>query len=75
MDPSAVLLALDERKKWRERRDRIHNRMKQLRRRKAYLQKELDRVHRKISEYNALLAQLKDAKIEGNRPIPPAALR
>lgn len=75
MDPSGVLLALEERKKWHERRDRIHNRMRQLRRRKAYLQKELDRVRRKIAEYNALLAQLKDSKIEGKRPIPPAAMR
>ncbi len=75
MDPSGVLLALEERKKWRERRDRIRNRMRQLQRRKAYLQKELDRVHRKISEYNVLLGQLKGAKIDGERPLPPAAMR
>jgi len=75
MDPSGVLLALEERKKWRERRERIRNRIKQLQRRKAYLQKELDRVRKKVAEYNALLSGLKGVKIEGERPIPPAALR
>jgi prefoldin subunit 5 len=75
MDPSGVLLALDEQKKWRERRERIRNRIKQLQRRKAYLQKELDRVRRKVAEYNALLSGLKSAKLEGERRIPPAALR
>ena len=75
MDPSGVLLALEEQKKWRERRERIRNRIKQLQRRKAYLQKELDRVRRKVAEYNALLSGLKSAKLEGGRRIPPAALR
>jgi chromosome segregation ATPase len=75
MDSSGVLLALEERKKWRERRERIRERVKQLERRKAYLQHELARVRKKVSEYNVLLARLKDAKIEGERPLPPAALR
>ncbi len=75
MDPAGVLLALDERKKWRERRDRIRDRVRQLERRKAYLQRELGRVRKKVSEYNGLLANLKSTKIDGNRPVPPAALR
>lgn len=75
MDPSGVLLVLEERKKWRERKDRIRERIKQLDRRKAYLQKELGRVRRKVSEYNALLTGLKRPQIEGDRPLPPAALR
>ncbi len=75
MDPAGVLLALDERKKWRERRDRIRERMRQLERRKAYLQRELARVRKKVSEYNGLLAKLKSPQIEGQRPLPPAALR
>jgi uncharacterized coiled-coil DUF342 family protein len=75
MDPSGVLLALEERKKWRERRERIRNRIKQLERRKAYLHKELDRVRRKVAEYNGLLSGLKSAKLEGEGRIPPAALR
>lgn len=75
MDPSGVLLVLEERKKWRERKDRIRERIKQLDRRKAYLQKELGRVRRKVSEYNVLLSGLKRPQIEGDRPLPPAALR
>ncbi|HYM39287.1 MAG TPA: hypothetical protein VEY12_03960 [Thermoplasmata archaeon] len=75
MDPSGVLLALDERKKWRERRDRIRERLRQLRRRKAYLQRELDRVRRKVAEYNALLSSLKSPQIDAERRLPPAALR
>ncbi len=75
MDPSGVLLALDERKKWRERRERIRERIRQLQRRRAYLQRELDRVRKKVSEYNALLTGLKSPQIEGERRLPPAALR
>lgn len=75
MDPAGVLLALEERKKWRERRDRIRERIRQLERRKAYLQRELGRVRKKVSEYNGLLASLKSPQIDGNRPLPPAALR
>jgi prefoldin subunit 5 len=75
MDPAGVLLALEERKKWRERRDRIRERIRQLERRKAYLQRELGRVRKKVSEYNGLLANLKSTKIDENRPLPPAALR
>jgi len=75
MDPSGVLLALEERKKWRERRDRIRERIRQLERRKAYLHRELDRVRKKVSQYNALLTGLKSPQFEGERPMPPAALR
>ncbi len=75
MDPEGVLLALEERKKWRERRDRIRERIHQLERRKAYLQRELTRVRKKVSEYNNLLANLKGMKLEGERSLPPAALR
>lgn len=75
MDPAGVLLALEEQKKWRQRRSRIRDRIRQLQRRRAYLQKELGRVRRKVTQYNALLSRLKESKIEGSRPIPPAALR
>ncbi len=75
MDPSGVLLALEERKKWRERRERIRNRIKQLERRRAYLHKELERVRKKIAEYNTLLADLKSVKLGEDRRMPPAVLR
>ncbi len=75
MDPSGVLLVLEERKKWRERRDRIRERIRQLTRRKTYLQRELDRVRKKEAEYNSLLAELKGVQLDRERPLPPAALR
>lgn len=72
MDPSGVLLALDEQRKWRERRERIRSRMKQLDRRRAYLQRELGRIRKKVSEYNALLADLKTGPLRDRHPTPPA---
>ena len=74
MDPAGVLLAIEERKKWRERRDRIRERIRQLERRRAYLQRELGRVRKKVSEYNNLLGSLKGPQLE-QRPLPPAAIR
>jgi predicted nucleic acid-binding Zn-ribbon protein len=55
MDPSTVLLALEEQKKWRERRKRIRDRIRQLERRRAVLRKELDGVRSKIQEFGQLL--------------------
>jgi len=55
MDPSSVLLALEEQKKWRERRKRIRDRIRQLGRRRATLRKELDEVRNKILEYGRIL--------------------
>jgi predicted nucleic acid-binding Zn-ribbon protein len=51
MDPSTVLLALEEQKKWRERRKRIRDRIRQLDRRRTTLRKELDGVRAKIIEF------------------------
>lgn len=64
MDPSGVLLALEEQKKWRERRNRIQERIRQLERRKSTLGKELDRVRKKVVEYNRVLATLKGRMLE-----------
>ena len=55
MEPSNVLLALEEQKKWRERRKRIRDRIRQLDRRRAVLRKELDGVRTKILEHGRIL--------------------
>jgi hypothetical protein len=55
MDSSNVLLALEEQKKWRERRKRIRDRIRQLERRRAALRKELAGVRTKIMEFRSLL--------------------
>ncbi len=59
MDPSSVLLALEEQRKWRERRKRVRDRLRQLERRRMTLRKELDGVRRKILEYDRLLTDLR----------------
>lgn len=61
MDSSHVLLALDEQKKWRERRKRIRERIRQLERRRSTLRKELEGVRRKILENHRTLVDLKEA--------------
>ena len=58
MDPSGVLLALEEQKKWRERRKRIRERIRQLDRRRSLLKKELDGVRNKILQYGRVLIDL-----------------
>jgi len=58
MDPSGVLLALEEQKKWRERRKRIRDRIRQLDRRRSLLKKELDGVRNKILQYGRVLIDL-----------------
>jgi len=55
MDPSSVLLALEEQRKWRERRKRIRERIRQLERRRAVLRQELDGVRNKIMEFGRTL--------------------
>ncbi len=58
MDPSGVLLALEEQRKWRERRKRIRDRLRQLERRRMTLRTELEAARRKILEYDRLLTDL-----------------
>ncbi len=70
MDPSNVLLALEEQKKWRERRKRIQERIRQLNRRRVSLEKERDTVRKKVSEYDRLLASLKEGILE-QKPVLP----
>lgn len=64
MDPSRVLLALQEQVKWRERRKRVEERLRQIRSRKRYLLKELDVSRQKIAQFGALLVQLKGGIVE-----------
>ncbi len=72
MDASSVLLALEEQKKWRERRKRIRDRLRQLERRRNTLRKELEGVRKKILEYNRLLTDLQD-RMPTRAVLPPSA--
>ncbi len=71
MDPSGVLLALEEQKKWRERQKRIEERIKQLGRRRAYLLRELEHARKKTSEAGTLVAGLKDTLRTKPHPSAP----
>jgi len=64
MDPSRVLLALQEQTKWRERRKRVEERIRQIQSRKRYFLKELDVARQKVAQFGALLAQLKGGVVE-----------
>jgi len=64
MDPSRVLLALQEQTKWRERRKRMEERIRQIQSRKRYFLKELDVARQKVARFGALLAQLKGGVVE-----------
>jgi chromosome segregation ATPase len=70
MDSSHVLLALEEQKKWRERRKRIRERIRQLDRRRSVLRKELDGVRNKILEYGRALLDSRIGTHAGTA-IPP----
>jgi hypothetical protein len=65
MDSSNVLLALEEQKKWRERRTRLEARLEQLARRRAYLARDLDHARKKIGEYAGVAVEA--------RTLPPPA--
>src|SRR5437879_13862000 len=72
MDASSVLLALDEQKKWRERRKRIRDRLRQLDRRRDTLRKELEGVRKKILEYTRLLTDMRH-QLPTRAVLPPRA--
>ncbi|HEX9340307.1 MAG TPA: hypothetical protein VF992_03945 [Thermoplasmata archaeon] len=70
MDPSSVLLALEEQKKWRDRRTRIRDRIRQLNRRKATLSKELGRVHKRMADCKDVLGNVRESTF-ARTPAPP----
>ncbi|HLB67711.1 MAG TPA: hypothetical protein VJN63_04525 [Thermoplasmata archaeon] len=57
MDSSGVFLALEEQRKWRERRTRIEERLKQIARRRVYTLRELEHVRKKITGYARILGE------------------
>jgi len=70
MDSSHVLLALEEQKKWRERRKRIHERIRQVDRRRSVLRKELDGVRNKILEFGRALLD-RQMGAQAGTAVPP----
>lgn len=59
MDTSRVLLALGEQVKWRERRGRLHERLRALASRRRYLNRELEVARKRIAELEGVLEELR----------------
>ncbi len=59
MHGSSVLLALQEQTKWRERKKRLEERLRQIRARKRYFLKELETAQQKVAAFGASLVDAK----------------
>jgi len=76
MDPSGVLLALEEQEKWRERKKRIEERIKQIDRHLAYLLRELEHTRKKKAEFGSIVSGLRGSLGPEDRPVvPPSQVR
>ena len=74
MDSSRVVLALEEQVKWRDRRKRVEERIRQVKARRRYFLRELEATRGKLAQFGALLgslrgraAQSKDARPAGEK--------
>lgn len=59
MHAGRVLLALDEQAKWRERKTRVEEHLRQLQSRRRYLWRELELARRKVGEIEGLIESLR----------------
>ena len=69
MDSSRILVALQERDKWKDRRTRLEDRLQSVRARKRFLQRELDDVRRKVARLEAAVFSLQDHRLPRDEPI------
>ena len=67
MDSGNVLLALREQEKWRERRKRMEERLRQIQSRKRYFARELETTRGKVAQFGALLSGLKRGALDSVR--------
>ena len=59
MHADRVLLALEEQAKWRERKTRVEERLRQFQSRRRYLWRELGLARRKIAEIEGLIERMR----------------
>ena len=71
MDASRTLLALDELAKWRERRVRIEERLRQVRVRKQFLLRELEIVRETMADLGRALVTRGPPPTPMEIPVPP----
>jgi len=67
MDSGRVLLALEEQEKWRERRKRVEERLRQIQSRKRYFARELEAVRGKIENPTGAIGPSKRGALDGIR--------
>ena len=63
MDPSRALLALKELEKWRERKRRVADRLRQVRTRKKFLLRDLEIVRKRIAVLSASLVAVRGSRV------------
>src|SRR5439155_21000637 len=68
MDSGRVLLALEEQEKWRERRKRVEERLRQIQSRKRYFARELEAVRGKIENPTGAIGPSKRGAWTGSGP-------
>ncbi|HEV8595521.1 MAG TPA: hypothetical protein VGR51_08345 [Thermoplasmata archaeon] len=67
MDSGRILVALQEREKWRERRDRLQARLRSVQSRKRFLQRELDAVRRRVERLEEASVGVREDRIPWER--------
>ncbi len=72
MDSSRILVALQEQDKWRDRRQRLEERLRSVRARKHFLQRELDAVRRKVGRLEEAVGGVQDGRLSRDVSIASA---
>lgn len=70
MEPSNVLIALEEWEKWRSRKARLERDLAELRRRREEIEEELERVKREMATIEAALMEPADRPVDAYN-LPP----
>jgi predicted nucleic acid-binding Zn-ribbon protein len=70
MEPSNVLIALEEWEKWRSRKTRLERELAELRRRREELRAELDRVKKEMATIEAVLLEPTERPVDAYS-LPP----
>ena len=63
MDPSRALLAIEELEKWRERKRRLAERLRQVRTRKQFLLRDLEIVRKRIADLSASVVAARGSRV------------
>ena len=63
MPVKSVLIALEEQRKWKRRRDYLQSKLDLVRKRKQDVSKELEDVNRRLARFDRRMASLKEAAV------------